>query len=174
MKGVFAMALGIAISSTLSAAHGVSAQGKSSPAVVNEGQVQRWVRLWQKRLALDDWDITAHIVRSQELKPDTLGNLRWNSASKTAVIRLMDPFDYDLPQDEIVADMEYTVVHELVHLQLAVLPKTPATKDIEERVVNGIGEALFALEKGARYRPRAAVTHITKEKSAFEANRSAK
>lgn len=180
MKFAFGLVLGIGISIGLTPAqcaqpHGAQAQGKTVQPLVTEAQVQRWLKIWQKRLALDDWDISTHIVRSRELKPDTLGNLRWNSASKTAVVRLMDPFDYELPPEEIPSDMEYTVVHELVHLQLALIPKAPGSKEVEERVVNGIGEALFSLEKGSRYRPRAAVAHVsTKEKSAFEASRSAK
>lgn len=146
-----------------------------APPVVTQAQVQRWLKSWQKRLALDDWEISAHVVPGRDLKPDTLGNLRWNSADKTATIRVMDPGDYDLPAAEIPADMEYTVVHELVHLQLAMLVKVSGSKDIEERVVNQIGEALLSLEKGPRYRPRAAVAHASaNERSASEASRAAK
>lgn len=174
MKLVFALALGIGISAPLTLAQASPRPGKTGP-VVTETQVQRWLRVWQKRLSLEDWDITAHIVRRRELKPDTLGNLRWNSADKTASIRILDPLDYDLPADEIPNDMEYTVLHELVHLQLATIPKAPGSKDVEERVVNGIGDALFSMEKGPRYRPHRAVASVSpKNKSAFEASRSAK
>jgi hypothetical protein len=175
MKSVFALIVAISIFAGQPSLKGAQTPPKLT-AIVTEAQVQRWLKIWQKRLSLEDWDITAHIVRSRELKPDTLGNLRWNSTSKTAVVRLMDPFDYDLPPEEIPSDMEYTVVHELVHLQLATIPKAAGSKDVEERVVNGIGEALFALEKGSRYRPRAAVAHVSapKDKSAFEASRAAK
>lgn len=172
MKLVFALVLGIGMCSPLPSARGVA--GKTG-ALVTDAQVQHWLKIWQRRLALDDWDISARVVRSRDLKPDTLGNLRWNSANKTAIIRLMDPLDYDLPPDEIPNDMEYTVVHELIHLQLAVIPKAPGSKDVEERVVNGIGNALFSLEKGSRYGPRTPVAHVpAKDKPAFEASRSAK
>lgn len=143
--------------------------------MVSEAQVQRWVKSWQKRLALEDWEINSRVVPSRDLKPDTLGNLRWNSANKTAMIRVMDPCDYDLPSAEIPADIEYTIVHELVHLQLAMLPKGSGSKDIEERVVNQIGEALLSLERGPRYRPRAAFAHVSAiDRSASEASRSAR
>ena len=35
--------------------------------------------LWQKRLQLDDWSITLLQVKSSDLKPNTLGNIHWNS-----------------------------------------------------------------------------------------------
>src|SRR5437879_2760627 len=159
MKLVLVLVLGIGVS--LGAPPN---QGKPVQTVVTDTQVGHWLKTWQKRLALEDWDINAQLVRSWELKPDTLGNLRWNSASKTATIRIMHPMDYDLPASEIPNDIEYTVLHELIHLQLSAIPKAAGSKEVEERVVNRIGEALFALEKGPNYRPRAAVAHITTNK----------
>jgi len=144
---------------------------------VGEAQVAMWMKTWRKRLSLEDWDVTVQLVRSSELKPDTLGNLRWNSGNKTATIRVLAPVDYDLPASEIPTDIEYTVVHELVHLQLAALPREAATRNVEEQVVNRISEALMALEQGAQYRPRAAVMHPTakdKDRSVSEASRAAK
>ncbi len=37
----------------------------------------------------------------------------------TAVIRVLDPADYRLPFHEMLNDMEFTVVHELIHLEIA-------------------------------------------------------
>ena len=119
-----------------------------------EAQVSNWVRTWQKRLRLDDWKIETRIVRSTELKPDTLGNLKWNSISRTAVIKVLTPADYDMPAADVPEDMEYTVVHELVHLQLSVLPRDLNRKDVEEQVVNRISDALMQLEKGETFRAR--------------------
>lgn len=170
MKFLILVSLGICLSS---GAVPVNARGTVSTVTV--AQVQTWLASWQKRLSLDDWKVIAQIVRSSDLRPDTLGNLKWNSATKTATVRVLSPLDYDLPASEIPTDIEYTVVHELVHLQLAALPRDPANKNIEEKVVNRISEALFALEKGPSYRPRVQVTRLTsKEKSSSEASRSAK
>jgi hypothetical protein len=144
---------------------------------IGEVQVDKWMRSWRKRLGLEDWEINTQMVRSSDLKPDTLGNLRWNSGSKTATIRVLAPMDYDLPAAEIPADIEYTVVHELVHLQLAALPREAASKNTEEQVVNRLSEALMALEKGPRYRPRASVAHFAvkdKDRSVSEASRATK
>lgn len=155
-------------------ARGAPAAVKPSSAV-SEAQLERWTRTWRKRLALEDWEVSTQLVRSTELRPDTLGNLRWNAATKTAVIRVLHPMDYELPVSEIPSDMEYTVVHELVHLQLAALPRDPANKTIEEKVVSKIAEALMALENGPSYRPRKDVAHyLAKDKAAAQAGRAAR
>jgi hypothetical protein len=161
------LSLGIAVSL------GAAPFGDASTAVT-DGQVEHWLKTWQKRLALEEWEITAQVVRISELKPNTLGNLRWNSGAKTAVIHVLHPADYDLPASEIPVDMEYTVLHELVHLQLAALPRDPNARNVEERVVNKLSEALFALDKGAGYHARTTVAHIpSKNRSKSEASRSA-
>ena len=173
MKLAILLALGICVS--IGAAPPAKPPMKAAtPPEISDSQLDKWTKSWQKRLSLEDWDITAEIVRSNALKPDTLGNLRWDSGTKTATIRVLNPADYDLPAAEIPTDIEYTVVHELIHLQLAALPHDSSSKNIEERVVNRISEALFSLDKGPSYRPRAAVTHLaSKDKSSSEASRSA-
>lgn len=123
-------------------------------ALVTDAQVANWVRLWQKRLRLDDWKIEARIVRSSELKPDTLGNLKWNSITHSAAIKVLNPVDYDIPVDAVPEDMEYTVLHELIHLQLSALPRDSNHTDVEEQVVNKIGDALMQLERGDSFHAR--------------------
>ena len=124
-----------------------------SAALVNQLQAEEWLRVWQKRLSLEDWKVELRIVRSWELKPDTLGNLRWNSTARTATIRVLDPVDYDLPLAKIPRDIEMTIVHELLHLQLSVLPKDSSKKADEERVVTRIAEALMNLDNERRPAP---------------------
>ena len=123
-------------------------------AVISEIQVSTWVRLWQKRLRLEDWKVEARLVRSTELKPDTLGNLKWNSVAHTATIKVLNPADYDLPPADVPDDIEYTIVHELVHLQLSALPRDLNRKDVEEQVVNKISDALMQFEHGGNFRAR--------------------
>lgn len=94
------------------------------------------------------------MVRSNELKPDTLGNLKWNLATRTATIKVLSPIDYDIPPADIPEDIEYTVVHELIHLQLSVLPRDLNKKDVEETVVNKIADALMSFERGPAFRAR--------------------
>lgn len=103
---------------------------------------------WQQRLKLEDWRISVVPARRSDLKPRTLGGIRWDKTKKTAVIWVLDASDYRLPYREMLEDMELTIVHELVHLELASLPRSEAGRGTQERAVNGIAEALLGLERG--------------------------
>ena len=169
MKLAVLMALGISVSLGSS----VSTPEKATSPAITQAQVDDWTRSWQKRLDLGEWTITTLIVRMSDLKPDTLGNLKWNTANKTAVVKVLNPLDYELPSKEVATDIEYTIVHELIHLQLSALPHDGSSKLVEEKVVNRISEALFQLDKGASYHPRASVAkYFIKSQGSAEASRS--
>ena len=106
---------------------------------------------WQKRLNMQDWNITVHMARATELKPKTLGNIHWDLEKKTAVIRVLDPADYKLPFNDMLADMEFTVVHELIHLNfapvLSELQRSDANRREEEHAVNHMADALLKLDR---------------------------
>jgi hypothetical protein len=108
-----------------------------------------WV--WQKRLNLQDWTISVVISRASDLKPRTLGNIHWDTDKKTAVIRVLDPADYKLSFDDMLKDMEFTVVHELIHLELSPvlspLQRNDANRREEEHAVNHMADALLKLDR---------------------------
>lgn len=110
--------------------------------------------VWQKRLNLQDWNISLLVVRSTELKPKTLGNIHWDTEKKTAVIRVLDPADYKLPFSEMLQDLEFTVVHELIHLELSPvlspLQRNDANRREEEHAVNHMADALLKLDRQNR------------------------
>lgn len=114
-------------------------------------QVQRFVdervAAWRQRLKLEDWQISAVLTHRSDLAPQTLGGIRWDKNKKTAVVWVLDPADYRLPQREMLDDMELTIVHELVHLDLTALPRGQASRGSEERAVSGIAEAMLALDR---------------------------
>ncbi len=107
--------------------------------------------MWQRRLNLEDWNITIGVVRATELKPKTLGNIHWDSDKKTATIHVLDPADYKLPFDAMLRDMEFTVVHELIHLELspvlAPLQRSDENRRDEEYAVNHMAQALLDLDR---------------------------
>jgi hypothetical protein len=109
-----------------------------------------WV--WQKRLNLQEWDLSVVASRASELKPKTVGNIHWDREKKTALIRILDPADYHLPFDEMLRDIEFTVVHELIHLEmvpvLSDLQRTEENRREEEHAVNHMAEALLKLDRG--------------------------
>lgn len=102
---------------------------------------------WQRRLNLDDWSITVKVCRSSDLRRETVGNVHWDPEKKTAVIRVLDASDYTIPFPSVLRDVETTVVHELVHLELAYLPRTESSATPEEQAVTRIADALLKLHR---------------------------
>ena len=109
--------------------------------------VNERLAVWQTRLNLQDWKISIVMAHQSELKPKTLGNIHWESDKKTAVIRVLDASDYKMTFREMLDDMEFTVVHELIHLELSSLPRSDASRREEEHAVNQITDALLKLDR---------------------------
>jgi hypothetical protein len=108
-----------------------------------------WV--WQKRLNLQEWNISVVVSRATELKAKTVGNIHWDREKKTAVIRVLDPADYDMALEPMLKDIEFTVVHELIHLEmvpiLSDLQRTAENRLEEEHAVNHMADALLKLDR---------------------------
>src|ERR1051325_8375652 len=115
------------------------APAPSAPEAQREAAAERYVnqvlQTWQERLDLKDWKIEATLVRPAKLDPKTLGNIHWDLNTKQATISVLSAYDYTLPTQPMLDDMEFTVVHELIHLHLASLPKTDASRPLEEHAV---------------------------------------
>jgi hypothetical protein len=104
------------------------------------------VAFWQQRLKLSDWQISWAMAHRGDLKPHTVGQIHWDMPTKNAAILVLDPSDYRMPFDAMLDDMELTIIHEMIHLKLTSLPHSEASRGSEEQAVNGISEALFAME----------------------------
>ncbi len=112
-----------------------------------ESYVHERLAVWQQRLALDDWKISIIMSRRSDLKPKTLGNIRWDADTKRATIRVLAPVEYKKKCGEMLDDMEFTVVHELIHLELSSLPRSEASRRVEEHAVNSLADALLKLDR---------------------------
>ena len=112
-----------------------------------ESFVNARLAVWQQRLNLQDWKISIIMSHPSDLKPKTLGNIHWDADKKAATIRVLDSSDYRLPFHEMLEDMEFTVVHELIHLELSSLPRSEASRREEEHAVNQIADALLKLDR---------------------------
>ena len=145
-SGSFCSAQPVAPLSTVAA---VSAHERT---LLAESFTKEKLAAWQKRLELQDWNISLEIVRASELKPKTLGNIHWDTDKKTATIRVLDPADYRLAQRAMLEDMEFTVVHELIHLEIAPVlshfTRSDADRREEEHAVNHMADALLHLDRG--------------------------
>jgi hypothetical protein len=106
------------------------------------------LQFWQGRLSLSDWKISIDLVRREKLEPDTLGNVHWDTDNRQASIGVLSTRDYPMmPFRDMLEDMELTVVHELVHIHLASLPRSEASRGREERAVDQLSRALLKLAK---------------------------
>ena len=112
-----------------------------------ESHVTERLAVWQQRLKLQDWKISIIMAHPGDMKPKTLGNIHWDADKKSAVIRVLDASDYHLACHDMLDDMEFTVVHELIHLELSSLPRSEASRRDEEYAVNQIADALLALDR---------------------------
>ena len=106
-----------------------------------QAHLEKQLKTWQKRLSLEDWNLSVQVVRKAALDKDTWGNAEWDSDSKTGVISVLDPQDYNLRGTDLKRDMECTIVHELVHIQVS--PLDSAKPEAQEDVVNRIMSALL-------------------------------
>lgn len=126
----------------------VDAQVAHERSALAESYASERLWVWQRRLNLQQWNISVVMARTTDLKPKTLGNIHWDADQKSAVIHVLDPADYRLPFRDMLDDMEFTVVHELIHLELSSLPRNDASRSDEEHAVNRIAEALLKMDRG--------------------------
>lgn len=124
----------------------VAPAGVNTDAIVNDEQVKTWISKWQKRLALEDWQIEAKVVRVWELPQNAVANIHWSLPKKSATIKVLNSIDSNLAATEIPRDTELSVVHELVHLSMAKLPLDPNHTELEEDTVKRISVALLDLQ----------------------------
>jgi hypothetical protein len=105
---------------------------------------------WQRRLKLEDWKICILSARQTELRPHTMGNVHWDADKKTAVIRVLNASDYHMPFRATLNDMEFTIVHELIHLEMVSLPRSEASRSDEEFAINNLTDALLQFERNPK------------------------
>ena len=109
--------------------------------------VRARLNLWQQRFKLQDWQITLVMTHRNGLKPGTLGNIQWYSGRKVAVLHVLDASDYSLGCQAMLNDMEFTVVHELIHVELSSLRASDANRSEEEDAINQITSTMLALDR---------------------------
>jgi len=106
-----------------------------------ESRLDHQMKGWQRRLGLDDWNLAVRLVRQAEIDANSWGMAEWDPVTKTGTISVLDPRDYNLRGGELKLDMECTIVHELVHIQVS--PLDAREEAVREEVVNRIMAALM-------------------------------
>jgi len=129
--------------------------------VVSQHWLDAKVHYWSHVLRLEDWDIRAYTAHAYELKDETWGQSRRVIPVRVMIILVLDPADYPEVEKingtppksdkEILADIEDTIVHELVHLRLRDLvmctDESEEERLAEELTVNRITAALLRPNK---------------------------
>lgn len=102
---------------------------------------------WQPVLRLQDWDIEILYVKPHELAPNTGGEVIRCDKKKVARIKVLDPDNFD-PCLIVKQDVEYTVVHELVHVHFAVFDGLKDAEDtLYEQAIHKMAQALLLLDR---------------------------
>ena len=85
---------------------------------MNQKKLEKLLKIWQKRLRIQDWDIKIKFARQTELGEVTGitadGSCNVASYSKEAWILILDPVDRVDSSDSI----EHILVHELLHVAM--------------------------------------------------------
>jgi hypothetical protein len=123
-----------------------SSNGARECRAVTEGYLGAKLALWQGRLKLGDWKIQLAISQAKGETRQAPGNIRWDRYQKSAAIRIEDAADDPSSCASRLGALEFTMVHELVRLELASLPRSESGSE-EERAVDRITEALVALQR---------------------------
>jgi hypothetical protein len=105
------------------------------------------LQIWRQRLKLDEWKFSIVFAHPSGLHPNTVGNIRWDASEKSAVIRILDAMDYQIGCRDTLDDMEFTIVHELLHLKVSSLPRYDSDRNDEESMVNDLARALLMLDR---------------------------
>lgn len=112
-----------------------------------ESFVTEKLAVWQQNLGLEDWKFSILMSRRSDLKARTLGGIRWDKPKKSAEIRVLAASEYRFSHQQMLDDMEFTIVHELIHLHLSSLPRSEASRRDEEHAVNKLAEVLPKLDR---------------------------
>jgi hypothetical protein len=121
-----------------------------------EPQIPRLLTEWQKRLRLRDWNVKCTIEPYPEV--NGYGRTTCSLSLKEACIRICDPADEQFIKEMNLgtADLEVTLVHELLHLHgetfdhVVVKKKQRAEHCGLEQMIECTAQALVALKREAQ------------------------
>lgn len=117
---------------------------------------------WQSRLRLADWivkvKIAGHAEITQALSGEpAMGCVHPVTHRKEALVRLLDPKDWDAENKTFPQDHEVTLVHELLHLYFDMIyyasplgERSYEYKLAEEQAVCSLSSSIVALKRGER------------------------
>lgn len=129
-------------------------------------QLQARLAYWQRVLRLQDWDVTVDIVPLAQMGGHHYGEITMYALLKRAVIRILSAVDYEAAAGAAAfarpLDMEYTLIHELMHLSIFLCSKKYDVNSneelFEEQAVHALALAFLSLSRFRVLRPRPAAS----------------
>ncbi len=114
---------------------------------MNQKQLEKKVKYWQKILKLDHWEISCGLA-DHETTDGRLGTSSSQPEYFSSHIKIMDPKFYIAPEEEDPIDR--IIIHELLHchLKIACPDKEPHERDEVERVITYLERAIYDLWAG--------------------------
>lgn len=108
-------------------------------------ECNKYLRYWQKRLGLSDWQIFLEVRRVLH-QPDAAAEVDVTVTQQRAVIYLLAPEVYREMGFDDVQDPEFQILHELLHVKLWFFQ--PSQEDrvawvLFEQAINGLARALL-------------------------------
>lgn len=109
-----------------------------------EKRLNELLRKWQKRLGLLDWDIEIRIRHNMPAESEAQINYRFNR--RQAVIEVLHPDSYAELGISWGQDIEYALVHELLHLWFAPFEagSNKLLESLQEQAICAITKALVS------------------------------
>lgn len=121
---------------------------------LNQENLDELLAEWQKTLRLQDWGIQVLLGRIFDMVDEnTTGQCTWRLSNKTALIRILDPSDYN-PSFLRPCDVEKTLVHELLHLHFAPFCPLGSETDLHEQAIEAIATGLVKAKRGGEVEAR--------------------
>lgn len=108
---------------------------------VTQGELNRLVQTWQRRLRLQDWKISAQFATQEELE-DEVAHIDYEDEEIWAKIKVLD-------RPEVEADL----VHELMHLRLDDW-ETEYHEPKKERAINLLTDCFLSAYKRRKRKAR--------------------
>lgn len=115
---------------------------------MNQKQLEKKVRYWQKILKLEHWNISCKMVEDKTIEGWGLSSIQVDYLDSH--VQVKDPRFYEISQDEKEMEFEKTIIHELLHCHTAALrPKNAkGTVSEEEKCVVLLERAFYDLWAG--------------------------
>lgn len=112
--------------------------------IYSETEIIERLAYWQEKLRLRDWLVQVHIKREKDFTQENCNAyVHYNISNKSAFITIMDPKDFD---DWLPQDMEWLLVHELLHLHFGPFDTRKNITAIEQSI-ESITYGLIQLER---------------------------